>query len=567
MSRFLVRILLAGALAGCVAGGDDGTDTDTDTVVHTDTDTVVDTETDTDTDTDPAVDTDLVTLPVTVQAGGAQVCADPTRWAEAPFDRVTFTVPAALAPYLDGSGAVVADLDGDDRLDLVAVTASAVVRYLQSPEGTFTASTLLTVAQPDAYSGLFGASAADYDGDGDLDLMVTGRGVRDALLANDGHGGFTDVTGSSGLIAIPDDHYTAGSAWHDMDGDGDLDLVLAGNGLIDETERELSDFAPADPTLLFDNQGDGTFRDASALLPEAVAGDYTLAVGWLDVDGDGIDELYLVNDFGGVLGPNRLLVRSGPLFALADDARGLDVGLEGMGLGLGDLDGDGDEDVVVPGWGEIAALRQRGGTWFDAAAALGLAGSGDQVVGWGTELVDIDNDGDLDVSQAYGLLATLDQDRQPVAQPDALFAQGSDGQFHDVAPALGIADTASHRAIVPADVNGDGLPDLLKVGFDGVVRLDLSRCNAAGWLTVRLQQPGPNRFAVGATVEARVGTRRVVRRLRAGGTGFASGGPMEVLLGLGDVDRVDAVWVTWPDGARSVVRDVDARQAIRIVRE
>ncbi|MDA0329623.1 MAG: CRTAC1 family protein [Gemmatimonadetes bacterium] len=169
----------------------------------------------------------------------------------------------------------------------------------------------------------------DYDGDGDLDLFVAFRDLPNALFRNDG-GSFTDVTERSG---IGDERRTVGVVWFDMDGDGDLDVFVANqNGDDDGFYRNLGDgrfedVAPAlgmaqpgrtevqgsvgvavsdydndgdldlfvasyGPDVLWQNQGDGTFRDVAPGTP--LAGDHhSVAAAWGDYDNDGWVDLYV----------------------------------------------------------------------------------------------------------------------------------------------------------------------------------------------------------------------------------------------------------------------------------
>ena len=136
-------------------------------------------------------------------------------------------------------------------------------RYLQTEAGTFVenqgwlgGNTLGT-----------GASTADYDGDGDLDVYITRYAQPNTLLENRGGGRFVDVTAQAGVDAGR--YRSMSSAWGDLDRDGDLDLFVGNYGWFDESgETETESFGPADPSVLYINEGDGTFRDASDLLPK-----------------------------------------------------------------------------------------------------------------------------------------------------------------------------------------------------------------------------------------------------------------------------------------------------------
>jgi len=220
------------------------------------------------------------------------------------------------------------------------------------------------------------------------------------------------------------------------------------------------------------------------------------------------------------------------------------------------------------------------GGYFESAAARGITASTKQQVGWGAELADMDNDGYLDLSVAYGLLPPDEVTMGPmpeiilgdqlnmnwVEQPDALYVQDSSGNFSDVAEDWGLDHRGISRGFVLADLNRDGFLD--RVGRDlwGPAHMYLSRCDDSAWLTVQLEQPGANPSAIGAQVTASVGEQRWTRWVHAGSTSLSSGGPAEVHFGLGSIGQIDKLEVLWPDGAHSVLEDVETRARMQIER-
>ncbi|HHO51624.1 MAG TPA: CRTAC1 family protein, partial [Deltaproteobacteria bacterium] len=430
------------------------------------------------------------------------------------------------------------------------------------PRGTFED---ISDELPSGLAGGSGGAAADYDGDGDLDVFITRYTVPDLLLRNDA-GTFVDVSAAAGLSQRP--ARSMASSWGDLDGDGDLDLFVGVYGLVDESGADPThtSFSSAEPSFLYLNDGDGTLTERSDLLPQQVHDGYTFSGGWFDLDHDGWLDLYVVNDFGAAF-PNVLLWNRGGELRLDQHAHGLDVAVTGMGLGVGDIDGDGIEDLVLSAWdGNVGLVSGSGGAWFDRTAELGIQNdlARGQKIAWGVDLVDMDNDGDLDAPMAYGDLDTLYS--APDRQPDALYLQSSDGSFVDVAPQWGIHHPTTGRGFVAYDLNDDGFLDLVRRDLDGPAYVSLSRCGAGAWLRVRLHDVAPNTAAVGARIIARDDGQVWTSSIRAGGTNHASAGPPEVHLGLGDRDTIDLLEIYWPQGGTSRLTDVATRRILDITR-
>ena len=323
-------------------------------------------------------------------------------------------------------------------------------------------------------------------------------------------------------------------------------------------------------SFLYENVG-GRFVDRSERLPAELDVAYTRVAGFHDLDLDGSPELYVVNDMSSVR-PNMLLHNVGGRWVPDEGRAGLDLQRSGGGLGVGDVNEDGVLDLLVPHWERISLMLSIDGHWYDHADALGLQpdAQAGQTVGHGAELADIDNDGDLDALVAYGHLEVgLEDWGNPERQPDALFLQRDDGTFYDVAPDWGVDDPGAQRGFVVADLDRDGWLDLIKRDLSGPDVIYLSHCGDAHWMTLGFEHAAsPNRFAVGAVVQARIGDRVLTRTVTAGGTGFGTGGPPEVHFGFGNVDIVDHLEVIWPDGAQTVLgTGIPTDRHVRVVRD
>ncbi len=523
----------------------------------------------------PGSDLPLFAPSVEVEVAAARPCARPEARAERPFDERPVSLPVPAWPYVAGAGVAVADLDADGVVDVVLNSRSEVAVVWGAGAGETARTSLGGVpfgesTAPKARQGLFAPHLVDLDADGDLDLYVTAIGKGNVVLRNDGGRAFTRVGDALGL-AGPDDHPSAGASFADMDLDGDLDAFVAGFAPVDEEGTEFAvDLEPGAPSLLFENLGDGSFRDVSDRLPASVQGEYTFLGAWLDLAGDARPDLFLGNDFVTVFGPSRVLTQEGPADAprFVDDERlGLSSMVIGMGLGVGDVNGDAIPDLVMPGWRDVGLLVSDGGEWYESADASGMVATADrQTVAWGAVVADFNNDRLADVFVGYGGIRTA-FGRNSAIQPDALFLAEASGQFRDVADAWGVNWMTNTRGLAAADINGDGWLDLVMSTVSGVARVATARCGEAAWLVVAPRDAtSANPFSVGATVLVEVAGDVLRRDLLAGGSGFASSGPMEVAFGLGAAERVDRVRVRWPDGEEAVLEDVDARQRLTITR-
>lgn len=319
------------------------------------------------------------------------------------------------------------DVDGDGDLDLVlGLSGGAQNRlYLNDGTGVFTDATAgrLPSSPGDAFALQFG----DVDGDGDLDLVVGNYGQQCRLFLNNGTGTFTDVTAARLLVGS---YSTRSLQLGDVDGDGDLDLLLGNVGTFNTV---------ASNRLLLNN-GSGTFTDATATrMPLGNYRTQSQALGDVDSDGD----LDLV--VGNYNDQSRLYLNNGTGTFTDGTVARLPVGVYRTGLlQLGDVDGDGDLDLVAGNSGQqsLLYLNNGAGTYTDATATRMPAtnsNSSAQVLG------DVDGDGDLDLVGG-GLLR--------------LHLNNGNGTFTDVTSTrLLVTNNAGSLAL--GDVDGDGDLDMV----------------------------------------------------------------------------------------------------------
>ena len=472
-----------------------------------------------------------------------------------------------LLPEITGSGAALADVDGDGDLDAYLVQSGSLYAdgprredrlYLNHGDGRF-------VPAPGGLPHLagygMGVAAGDYDNDGDVDLYITALGPN-ALLRNDGRGVFENVGVAAG---VADAGFGASAGFFDLDQDEDLDLFLA-NYIHWSEDAEIECYiagtltycppqnydAPA-PDRLFRNNGDGTFTDVSEAAGLHLAFGNGFGIVGADFDGDARTDIYVAND-GTV---NQLWLNQGGL-RLRDAAVRLGVGVDsygtakaGMGVASGDLDDDGDVDVLVVNLeGQTDSLFRNNGDWFDDATAEFALGVTQRHTRFGVALADFDNDGRLDLYEANGRVSAKESRQGDVfAEDNDLYRMGADRRFAPVSPVGGVADPLVHtsRGLALGDVDDDGGLDLLIVNRDAPAYLLMNRVRGRGNYARFRVLTRHGRDAHAATVSAHVGETRQHRDVAPASSYLSSNDP-RVYFGLGSEQRARNVTVRWPNG-------------------
>ncbi len=440
----------------------------------------------------------------------------------------------------NGKGVAFADIDNDGDWDLYVSNKGGANRlYRNNGDGTFTDITAEAGDNLGDAGFCMGSIFFDYDNDGWVDLYLAKGGRYEVeanrLLRNVG-GRFVDVTEKAGVGSKA---FTYGAAAADYDNDGYLDLYLANYGV-------------GAKNVLYHNNGDGTFTDVTGT---AGVGDRSwswMAV-WADVNGDGWQDLYVVNGRYPAGEPNRLYInnRDGTFRDASAESGAADPNW-GLGAAFADVDADGDMDLFVSNYVGPNALYLNDGTGRFTAGGR-AAGLADEGWGKGPAFADIDHDGDLDLYEGDCKVA------------NQLYRNNGDGTFTNIAdlnPAVR-CETVRTKGTAFADVDGDGDLDLYVVNWGVENRLLLNTTDNGNWLKIRLAGTVSNRMAVGSRVWVRQGARLVGMADMETASGFCAQPPQELHFGL-RADRTYTVEVRFPSGIRKVINGVSPGQVLTI---
>ena len=489
-------------------------------------------------------------------------------------------------------GAAFFDADGDGDVDLYVTNGSRFAgfppgqhpaNYLYRNEGGSFEDVATHVGVGDT-SWSMGCAVADYDNDGNLDLYVTNFG-RNRLYRNRADGTFEDATSAAG---VGDRRWGTGCTFGDYDRDGDVDLYVA--NYVDFTIDYQSTIPcqwknipvycgprglPAAADILYRNEGDGTFADASksAGINELY---YGMAAGFADLDDDGWPDLFVANDST----PNQLyhnqtdgtFTEVALLAGVAYSGEGVKQGC--MGLALSDYENDGLIDILATNFADEhnVLYRNSGGLFFTDVSYLSrVAGTGSRQVAWGTAFFDYDNDGDRDLFVANGHTypeADLPQANSSYREENLLFENRGGGRFDDVStkagPGLAIREVS--RGTCLADYDQDGDMDLFVLNLNSPPTLLRNEGgNKNNFLQIRPEGTRSNRAGIGARIAISAAGRRQFAQVLSGGS-YLSHHDLQVHFGLGSSTLVETLTVQWPSGAVQTLRDVPANQVL-VVRE
>ncbi|QDT33240.1 FG-GAP-like repeat-containing protein [Thalassoglobus polymorphus] len=500
-----------------------------------------------------------------------------------------------------GGGVTVVDYDLDGWPDLYfaqggnwreeSTTKTASDQLFRNIEGAASENVtrFANIEEPDFSQGV---TSGDFNSDGFPDLYVCNLGGN-TLYENQGDGTFLKVSQSK---SVSKENWSLSAAFADFNQDGHPDLYVV-NYLDLETVRNNPCLFQGKPracpptkfqgTLdeIYLNMGNGEFRELKQSLEAWTTPGKGMGLVIADLSGDGKLNVFVGNDgeenhyFDVVYSPESSLPRfieSAVPTGLATDRDGLNQAT--MGIAAGDADGDGRIDLFTTNfYGESNTLYSQHETdgFEDVThSAGGLRPSSLSTLGFGTQFLDVDLDGDLDLFVANGHVDRTSVTGEPDAMLPQLYQNDGQGVFisqRSPSPTSYFQSPVLGRAVATLDWNRDGKTDLVVTHLDRAVALLQNTSRPTGnSITFHLTATTGERDAIGTKVTLKSGSDSWTQQ-RIAGNGYAATNENSLTYGLGSnpsVDSVvDSVLIEWPSGVVEAYHDLKPGSSYKIVEE
>ncbi len=503
-----------------------------------------------------------------------------------------------------GSGGALVDYDQDGDLDVLLIQSNQLFDIKNSSNKNSTSKTN-KLYRNDGYNKLtdsiqfsdvtieaglqsnhygIGVSVGDVNNDGWPDLYLNNFGNNQLLLNHQGI--FKDITQSAG---VDDPRWSVSSSFTDIDNDGDLDLYV-GNYVdysisrhkICKTSVGKADYCSPksynpESDRLFENIGNGQFRDISIQsgISKSLGG--ALGVIAADFDGDGKTDIYVANDgtpnFLWINQGNNKFSDEGLLAGVAVNGNGMAEA--SMGVDAADFDNDNDLDLFMTHMDkETNTLFSNDGSgWFDDTTSLmNLARGSMPFTGFGTNWVDIENDGDLDIVIANGAVLQISKQLQfgevlPLKQSNQVFVNNN-GKFEDSSSTLfaGVLSKQVSRGLLSGDLDNDGDIDLIfSNNNDRPQILINTNSQNNNWLGLELLKNHGKSSAIGSRVVLTTADGTRVTRIVHRDGSYASSKDPRVIFGLGKLTKAVTIDVYWSDGSHSQFNKLKLNQYHKLI--
>jgi len=462
-------------------------------------------------------------------------------------------------------GGSVGDFNRDGWPDLFLLGGGMIADalFINNGDGTFTDQAAAWGV--DAVHRGRGTTVGDYNGDGWPDLYVTSGGDlldvdrlgQHMLYENNGDGTFTERGAAAGVITTSSLYPTAtGAAFGDYDLDGDLDLFVCG-------WEEMSCYLqPCDQNRLFRNDGDGTFSDVTS--SAGIANNFDgFSPRFVDMNGDRYPELIVAADYR----TSRYFINDGDgTFTNWTAQGGTGEDDNGMGTTIADFNRDGMPDWYVTSiWrdgtfqdGNYLYVNHGGHSYSILPEASGARNGG---WGWGTEAVDFDHDGWVDIIETNGWWETTEW----LNETAYLFRNNGDTTFSEVQAGSGFTHSGQGRSLLTLDYDRDGDMDVVVTSFAEPLRLFRNDINGvdANWIQLRLDTgsdatKAPDGYGAKITATAAGVTQTFWLN---GGSSYLGRSQPVAHFGLGTETTVDIV-IEWPDGTTTSMPSLAANQLL-----
>lgn len=481
----------------------------------------------------------------------------------------------------NGAGLAVGDLDGDGDQDIVLANLAGANTLLWN-EGA-----LRFRAEPLGNGRIRGLAIVDVDGDGLLDIVGTRQFDKPVWWRNTG----VDDADRFVELTLPDVHnWFYAQTWADLEGDGDLDLIVASyDAEIQKQQGLIFQYRGGGVgVFVYERRGDGYI--SHRLTDQADA----LAIALPDLNGDGRRDVWVANDF------NRLddvwvqgaAIDEWTRFTLPER-----ISENPMSLDLGDIDNDGvaelfatdmkpvrKDEATMARW--LPAMRRltkpltsadpqyaenmllvhsAAGRWRNEAYERRIDSTG---WSWSGVFGDLDRDGWLDLYVVNGMIAAGLLDYLPgneLVEENVALRNAGNGRFV-AAPEWGLGAQRSGRGMAMVDLDGDGDLDIVVNNLMTPAQLFENRLCGGASLLVDLRMPeSANTHALGAELSLVTDRGRMTRDVRPT-AGYLSGTAAQVHFGFPADAVLERIEVRWPDGLVSVIEAPPRQHRLLIVR-
>jgi hypothetical protein len=460
---------------------------------------------------------------------------------------------------VNGTGLALFDFDNDDDLDLFVVNASNNPCRLYENVGEDSIAFIDVTEQLGIHIQRWatGVAVGDINGDGFEDLYITCHGPN-ALLLNHGGEIFEEVAEKAGVADVG---WGTSARFGDLDGDGDMDLYVCNYLEFDfenppaiavyKGQAVLGGPHGMTPELdvVFENKGDGIFRDATKAWGFDSEPAFTLNAAILDFTGDGLQDVFVGNDSMA----NHLFINTGETPTRFENravqtgsATNGDGAMQAtMGIAVADVNNNGRPDIFTTNFSSdtnTLLLNDASGFFDDRTKRYGLGLLSRTLLGWTCGFHDFDLDGDEDLFIVNGhvypnaTMETMDSNRsQPV-----LLMERTSTRFEQV-PILG---EYRDRAAVFGDLDNDGDIDVIIAQRSGDIRVVRNDSQHPPPLTIVLESS-----CLGAKLDVLYKDGSRATRWITDGFGFQSSSLSNRLVLAKPVASLE---VTWPDGKKQM---------------